>query len=532
MQRIILYILFSLTVLQTQGQQQIVQKIYDTGKGVNYVRYKEIQENSLLTITGLQTFTPLNVQTVILRSDLNLLSNWQLEYQTPGKFISIFDAINFSSNCSFLLGVAFTPSFSDENNFVAKIDSNGAVTQSAFINSNGKLIINGMIKSNNQIILYGRLQHVSFTDETMYLAALDSNLQTIWSKEYSFHPLSEITHLVQYTDNGFIAQARTENFNDTVPLDPARNMLLMRLDSVGNLIWASRVGSLPALSPPTSFTFVNPGNLIIDKNGEIINGVTTSWFNWINQDLILQRVDQNGNTLFSKRFYGDILNTNLELIKILTPSDTAFMLLLLGNRFLEIDTTFTTVSYQAKYPSALNVHIKDIQKYSTGGYILGGDIQQQNKILTTLSDSLFNIGCRSTGSVSIQDQTVSFTNLDITNRITVTNVTTYDSTFSLNAIPSNQLTDSLVCLTATYIPENQNSTAIKVFPLITRSVLNIENNTNNQINKFQILNILGATATEATLTANSIDVSMLPNGIYILKLFSNNISHTFKFVKQ
>ena len=536
MQRIILYILFSFTVLQTQGQQQIVQHKFHYPNYTGQLDAIELSNSDLILSQNIVSITGLNFQSIITKTDSNTNIKWHKELKIPGNNLYIYKIINYP-NDTFIVQCLTAPNipYVDSASIVLiKLDSSGTIISQNCINSNFKIYSNGIIRDkSDNIIVYGKIVYTEIMDERMFLAAFDTDLHLIWNKEYSLHQLNEITSLANYTDNGFIAQVRTENFYDTIPLDPQRNTLLMRLDSVGNLIWASRVGNLPAFSTPAGFTFVVPGDLVVANNGHIYNVVTTSWFSGFYRDIIFQELDSSGNVLQAIR-YGNYITQEKEVnsLKLLSNGN----LLIRFNRFelLQTDNTFNILWAKliSFVPNA--VVFTTNKELKNGSHLLFGAIQhQQYATLLIITNSALQTGCGNTFTLNFPQQNVFFPNIDKTNSITQQyNFSVSDSNIFVQSINYSALPDSIICQTATYLPDNQNSTAIKVFPSITRSVLNIENNTSNQINKFQILNILGATATEATLTANSIDVSMLPDGIYILKLFSNNISHTFKFVKQ
>ncbi len=535
MQRIFLYILFCFTVLQTQGQQQIVQHKFHYPKSTYYLDAIELSNSDLILSQNITGNTGLNLQSIITKTDSNTNIKWHKELNIQGNNFFINKIINYHNDTFIVQGLTYPniPNMDSSKIVLIKLDSSGTIISQNCINSNFKIYSNGIIRDkSDNIIVYGKIVYTDVMDERMFLAAFDTDLHLIWNKEYSLHQVNEITSLANYTDNGFIAQVRTENFYDTIPLDPARNALLMRLDSVGNLIWASRVGNLTASTNPTNYTFVIPGDIVVANNGHIYNVVTTSWFGGFYKDIIFQELDSSGNVLQAIR-YGNYITQDKEVnsLRLLSNGN----LLIRFNKFglLQTDSTFNILWAKliSIVPNA--VVFTTNKELKNGSHLLFGSIQYQYyATLLIITNSALQIGCGNTYTLNFPQQNVTFPNIDRTNSIQQYNFSVSDSSVFAQSINYSALPDSIICQTATYLPENQNSTAIKVFPLITRSVLNIENNTNNQIIKFQILNILGATATEATFTANSIDVSMLPNGIYILKLFSNNISHTFKFVKQ
>ncbi|OQB65877.1 MAG: hypothetical protein BWX95_00161 [Bacteroidetes bacterium ADurb.Bin141] len=535
MQRIFLYILFCFTVLQTRAQQQIVQHKFHFPKYTEYLDAIELSNSDLILSQNIIGITGLNLQSIITKTDSNTNIQWHKELNIPGNNFFINQIINYPNDTFIVQGLTYPNiTYVDSSNVVLiKLDSSGTIISQNCINSNFKIYSNGIIRDkSDNIIVYGKIVYTDLMDERMFLAAFDTDLHLLWNKEYSLQQINEITSLANFTDNGFIAQVSTKKFNDTTLLDPQRTVLLMRLDSVGNIIWASRVGNITVIPNPMGNRFVYPGDIAVANNGHIYNIVTTSWFGGFFHDIIFQELDSSGNVLQAIR-YGNYITQDKEVnsLKILSNGN----LLIRFNKFglLETDSTFNILwaIYTSIVPNS--VIFSTNKELNNGSHLLFGSIQYQYyATLLIITNSALQIGCGNTYTLNFPQQNVTFPNIDKTNSIHQYNSSVSDSNVFAQSINYSALPDSVICQSATYLPDNQNSTAIKVFPLITRSVLNIENNTHYQINKFQILNVLGATATEATLDANSIDVSMLPNGIYILKLFSNNISHTFKFVKQ
>ena len=82
----------------------------------------------------------------------------------------------------------------------------------------------------------------------------------------------------------------------------------------------------------------------------------------------------------------------------------------------------------------------------------------------------------------------------------------------------NEITKSL-----TYTPlaiEDEYSLAFSIFPNPTRSLLNITSKT--PINRVEIYSILGKKILDITINTNSVDISNLNRGVYIVKAHSNN----------
>jgi hypothetical protein len=530
----ILFVLLLFTAKFVAGQS-IIQKLYSSNFtqelfNVSELNNKDIIHSRTISVAGTNQY-----RVIVMRSDSSLQTKWEKEFLAPGSYISGSKIIEYTNDSLIMLGsVQDYPQYYFYS-LLVKMDSAGNISHSAIIRSNAKVFINGVLRNkDNNLIVYGKLQYTYWEDERMFIAALDGNLHTLWSKEYSFPPSSEIYNLKQYTDNGFIAQAEYNNYYDTIPIDPLFNILLMRLDSLGNLIWAHRVGNtIPNYPVINASAFVGYGDMVVEPDGTIINGVTSSWFSVpIYPDILLQRVDSSGNVLQTMR-YGNANSQGLQIDNIIQRSNGDFVLRINRNRFLEIENNLNIFSYSAKYPLPLVGIIRSCRKLINGGFAFLGLINNQNKkSMLALTDSSLNFGCKQSTQLPLPQQPVNFPNTDRTSLIVQGTALIYDSVITVQSFTSNLLMDSLVCNTATAMEEKNEQEMLTVFPTITQHHLTIRKNTQTSILQYKIFNLQGTQLELQPLTSNEIDVSKLVSGFYMLKLFNLERSYTFKFIKQ
>jgi hypothetical protein len=71
----------------------------------------------------------------------------------------------------------------------------------------------------------------------------------------------------------------------------------------------------------------------------------------------------------------------------------------------------------------------------------------------------------------------------------------------------------------------------KIYPNPTNDILNIHNYNNNKIDKIKIFNTLGNLVFQSDNDVNKIKVNNLPAGIYLIKLYNENKTFTYKFLK-
>jgi len=130
-------------------------------------------------------------------------------------------------------------------------------------------------------------------NEDVYLIKTDSIGDTLWTKKYGW-PGQDFAYAVQQTtDGGYITIGFT-------PQGPgghiAPNILLIKMDSLGNLSWYQTYGGY--FSWDMGFSLQQTGD-----GGYIIVGMT-DYFNYDSSDVYLIKTDANGDTIWSKTFGG------------------------------------------------------------------------------------------------------------------------------------------------------------------------------------------------------------------------------------
>ncbi|APY11733.1 hypothetical protein BWZ22_11010 [Seonamhaeicola sp. S2-3] len=182
------------------------------------------------------------------------------------------------------------------------------------------------------------------------------------------------------------------------------------------------------------------------------------------------------------------------------------------------------------YPAAI-INSNSINNFSETSYLLGNSgvsftqltsdpfINSSNPIGNdgiwgTQDDGLYptNVGIL----VNAGDNSFNTESTDITGNLRISNVTidigAYESQSALNT-------------------ETISAKSFNVYPNPVNNVLNIETSVNYF--NYQLYNLHGQKIIEANnQTSNSIDVSKLPSGVYILKMTNNNKSQNFKIIKE
>jgi len=130
-----------------------------------------------------------------------------------------------------------------------------------------------------------------------------------------------------------------------------------------------------------------------------------------------------------------------------------------------------------------------------------------------------------------------FTYFDSTNNPNLTCIYVDDATWSTtnwtNVDPASTFVETEADCTALATTELNLQNNLSVYPNPTTGIIQIENNTDNNINKIVVTNTLGQEVNIFKNNINNIDISHLPNAIYFINIFTkNNNMVTYKIVKK
>ena len=81
------------------------------------------------------------------------------------------------------------------------------------------------------------------------------------------------------------------------------------------------------------------------------------------------------------------------------------------------------------------------------------------------------------------------------------------------------------------LPTNSfDQNAVSIYPNPVKDIVNISNN--ESFTSYKIFNTLGQIVKQDTLNGETIDLSMISNGVYSLQLSGNKINQTKKIIKE
>jgi hypothetical protein len=156
-----------------------------------------------------------------------------------------------------------------------------------FIGTNGAEFYETQQTTDNSIIIGGTSYTASLGQWNGYFIKLNLNGDTIWTKNYPIGVSSYIKSIHQCNDGSYIAVGSVFHFSPPNPSDGNQNIYLLKLDSLGDLIWTKEFGALAEdeggyyvrQSYDSGYIVtgvLDPGNfylLKIDEGGNLSTGV-------------------------------------------------------------------------------------------------------------------------------------------------------------------------------------------------------------------------------------------------------------------
>lgn len=381
---------------------------------------------------------------------------------------------------------------------------NEYIISSVTINGND-IMCGGYSKTNANII------PSSDTTRRGMLIKFDLSGSIVWSNSYGSNK-NEITDIANYTDKGVIVCGY-----DAISIPTGSDIKLMyfAVDSLGFPIWKKQIdvnsGTFNAISKSGNDYLVG-GNIRINTD----------------KDGLLLKIDSMGNPIWIRRFGG-----------ISTGDDDITKLANNNNNILFTRGSHNFIWYNE---STNNATIYAFSNFSTGR-LLDMKLIGSNEIIGigyTQGFGVTNFIKTDTTFFSCIQYVLNYFNYNLpllvgTDSSFHSSILIDNSNISLIASNSTQ-EDSVFCSSTTNINEiNNNYNTIVIYPNPVTSTFKIKAPTENYPVTYSIFDLTGRIIINTQSTINneeSIDLSELPNGIYLLNLNSNESSKCLKLLKQ
>jgi hypothetical protein len=284
---------YDILLLKTDANGNIIwAKTYG---GTNYDYASSVRQTSdggYIVAGWTESFGAGNRDVLLIKTDANGNIIWAKTYGGTGSDIA--NSVQQTSDGGYIVG-GNTYSFGTGwyNIFLIKTDANGNIIWAKTYGSpHWDWASSVQQTSDGGYIVAGETDFYGIYDKCIFLIKTDASGNIIWAKIYTPGiPIGiDSTFLVQQTsDGGYIVAGYSPGGAG------AYDILLMKTDANGNIIWAKTYGG-------TSLDWASSVQQTSD-GGYIVAGITNS-FGAGNYDILLLKTDANGNIQWAKTYGG------------------------------------------------------------------------------------------------------------------------------------------------------------------------------------------------------------------------------------
>ena len=412
-------------------------------------------------------------------------------------------------------------------NYLAKLDQNLNVLWSKSYNASGTFGSNAhsvlQTKEGNYLSVS---DHYNGTRTELHLSRVGSNGTIIWSKiiadsnNINIDPFHNMIaeNVIQTLDSGFVIVGSYRGFV-TYESD---DILLLKINSLGNLLWAKRIGGVGDEYAKS---------LIELENGNIMLFGSTQNFGSIEGSLFLMKLNNLGEIGWSYSYGGPDNDSPKDFV---STSDGGFVMGAYSESFstfskyllMRTDSTGNirwSNTYGGYFSHAGNGNV--LQTFD-GGFLMNGyAVLDSNAIryntFLVKTDSLGNSGCSAQQAVSLNKQDLFFGTFDLQ--------LFEQPGFVLNTtainLPNNsyQISDCLLTAISNISQKEIHKINILRNPFTTETTIISDLFLTNA--KLKIVNMIGQTVQEiCNINGTSITLyrNNLSSGLYFIKLYENN----------
>ena len=372
---------------------------------------------------------------------------------------------------------------------------------------------------NNEIMIGGNRQiNNSGDSSSFFLMSINkTNASINWAYEYGDSSYNYLTSIINTTSNEFLITAiNTSDYisNDTI------DALMIKLDSVGNLIWTNKIYS----------TYADKATEIIENNnGNYTMLISSKKENQFGKfDAYLLVTDTSGSIQWCNRYSVPVWNLPV----------TALAQQKNGNYFISMLYTGTTTANGINYIYTDSIgnliesglkgtysNLWEVENALDDGLIIN------NSFGIIKTDTCANAFCYQNLNNILQQDTSSFLSK---------NIVFHQQNFLVGLITNDTIgidfimDVNLICNSATPVAEYSATKKIRLYPnpALQSLKINVDDNLNMNKCNVEIINALGKVMLAKNLSLNyDIDISELTAGVYTLKLECSKTVDFLKFIK-
>jgi len=265
--------------------------------------------------------------------------------------------------------------------WVLKLDNNGNITwQKTYGGSKGDYASSIQQTQDGGYIVLGHTYSFGAGWDDVWVLKLDSSGNVTWQKTYGESDFDDAPSIQQTTDGGYIVAGGTGSFDNNNILDSEWDILVLKLDSNGNITWQKTYGG-------SSGEYASSIQQTTD-GGYIVAGRTEKPFGPydIYHDILVLKLDSSGNITWQKTYGRSDFDNDASSIQQTT--DGGYIVAGLTRDLesadiwvLKLDSS-GNVTWQKSYGGIHQDSARSIQQTTDGGYIVAG-----------ITDSFGNVSC-------------------------------------------------------------------------------------------------------------------------------------------
>ncbi len=445
---------------------------------------------------------------------------------------------------------------------VFKIDTSGNIIWKKKLGSNNNECFRSLIATRDSCyVMAGNILNVVDSVSDFLCVKINSNGDTIWTKEINLGYSDSALSVQQTSDNGYIIAGCSSQSST-----PHSLLAVVKLDSNGNLMWGNTISianfnsyvNAVKQTPDNGYVLIGyidsisiwgtflmkldtAGNISWTKKqmgssnyafGLDVNFTTDGMMCYLessSHQCAIMKTDLSGYIVWSKKYnmgIFDYCNPSFKLYKI---SDNEFIFNS-GNALTKVDTAGIPLWTKNSQPHSINDFIQNQDK---GFLIIGnpGMITKSFGVINILkTDSLGHIA---NSYCPLGNGVPSYTSFPIS----LTSVLAISAPTALTVMAHPVVANSLLtlygngCVIGNIEESKADKSDLQVFPIPASDNLTIETSLKAKI---EISNIQGQLIKRINTTENqtTIDISCYASGIYFVKMISDKEIITKKFIKE
>jgi hypothetical protein len=402
-------------------------------------------------------FLVAGLNATLLKIDSNYNQQWVKSYTDSIFTTSFFKVIELSNGTYLMSGQSNYISQGTWYTWLLQTDTSGNILKT--ITYNGVNVPQRLIPIENAdgtITVAGSQLYSPFgsgdPEEHFLLMKLDTSLNVIWAKNYYFMYQEYFTDIILDSNGNYILQAYS--FDSSAVNDYRSDILVMKIDTAGTIIWAKQCGNFVAGTGMGNgiATVYDKGKILEASDGTIFNGFSVGWYQttW-EADIVWQKLDPIGNEIESHEISHPVSSSS-DLITSAQLDSNSGISFLNFVHIIKLDNNLNTIFSRRLIPYLSNWTIsvaKEILSSNDSSFVCMGLVADNNSLISallTVTDSSYSLGCQSFPNMTYSNLIKNVPNINIDSLITDSIAYITDSALTFNLV-AGLLFDSVLCNT-------------------------------------------------------------------------------------